>query len=169
MHLVTWLFVGLLGLLLAIAFLSQFSCSFSGLWERIDSATPIARRERIRLAQFGFILLGTRKVVGGKQSFLGLAFGPFAWLRRRDYGIRFLGKEGFPEPIAKQVEGQVMAKYQLKLKCDQNLLEGSFIPYKVEFTIQPAQVTAMHPQDPLPRKYRRIETIVETEPAFTAS
>jgi hypothetical protein len=162
MHVTFWLLV-LCGSVFLVTLLSGLFYSFSGVWERMDNTSKIASRERIRLAQFGCFVLGKRVVVGGNQHFFGLAFGAHLWMRRRDYGLPFLTSEGFPPAVAKQVEGQIQARYQLQLSNDRNFLEGVFIPYRVEFSSEPPRVTAMHPQPSVPRKYRRIEMIMDSE------
>jgi hypothetical protein len=164
MHIIYWLLV-LLGLVFVASVVVRLLLKKTGVWERMDNASQIAARERIRLAQFGCFVMGTRVVVGGQQNFMGLAFGPHLWMRRRDFGLPFLTSEGFPEAVARQVEGQIMAGYRLQISGDRNFLEGVFVPYRVEFSSEPPRVTAMHAQPPVPRKYRRIETIVDKEVA----
>lgn len=157
-----WLLILAATFILA-AFLFSLVYAFGGIWERMDDLSKTATRERIKLAQFGFIVIGSRIVVGGQQSFFGFAFANTLWLRRRDKGMAFLTHEGFPEGVAKQVEGQVMARYRLHLSKDRQFINGVFIPYRVEFSADPPRVTAMHPQAPLPRKYRRLDLVVEKE------
>jgi hypothetical protein len=56
-----------------------------------------------------------------------------------------------------------MARYRLQLSRDGLLMKGVFIPFRVEFSLQPPRVTAMHAQHPVPRTYRRIEAILDKE------
>jgi len=167
MHPLFWILIAC-GAVFAATLVSNILWSFSGVWERMDNTSKIAARERIRLAQFGCLVLGKRVVVGGAQRFIGLAIGSHLWMRRRDYGLAFLSNEGFPKEVAQQIEGQVMARYRVKLSDDHNFLEGVFVPFRVEFSSEPPRVTAMHAQPSVPRKYRRTEMIVDEEVATAA-
>jgi len=162
-----WLLIAC-GIVVIATFITGLVYSFSGVWERMDNSSKLAARERIRLMQFGCFVIGRRVVVGGVQHFVALALGPHLWMRRRDFGINYLASEGFPSEVASQIEGQVMARYRLELSDDHNFLDGVFVPFRVEFSSEPPRVTAMHAQRPVPRKYRRIEMIVE-EKAVTVS
>lgn len=164
MDLIVWIIL-LCGILLFAMLLTSLFYSFSGVWERMDEVSPVVARERIRLAQFGPLVLGNCNVVGGQQSFFGFALGPALWLRRRDRGVPFLAREGFPEAIAKQVEGQIMARYRMRLASDRNFMNGIFIPYRVEFSLQPPRVTAMHAQAAVSRRYRRVELVLDKQVA----
>lgn len=164
MPIVVWLLLGCATLLLASLLLGSLF-SFAGVWERMDNMSNFATRERIRLVQFGCVVLGKRTVVGGQQRFLGFAFGPALWLRRRDFGLAFLQNEGFPNGVAREVEGQVVAQYKLQLSQDHHFLEGVFVPFRIDFTAEPPAITAIKAQTPVPRKYRRIETIIDTKMA----
>ena len=165
---IAWVLIAISALVFIVV-VSSIIFSFAGVWERVDDSVQLSGRERIRLVQFIVFVLGKRVVAGGQQSFFGFAFGNTLWLRRRDRGILHLKHEGFPDEVAKQVEGQVMAQYRLHLSKDHNFLNGVFIPYRVEFSARPPRVTAMHPQPPVPRRYRRVELIVEPKLAAAAS
>ena len=146
-------------LLLVIVILSLIF-SVSGVWERIEkSGEGEAVRERITLGQFGPFIVGRRDLAGGHQTFFGLAFANRIWLRRRDFGVSILVKQGFPQEIARQLEGQVMVHLNLQLSHDRLFLNGVVVPYKVEFTHQPPRVTAMHALEPIARSYRRVELV----------
>lgn len=163
-----WLLIAF-GIVLVSAFITGLLYSFSGVWERMDNSSKLAARERIRLTQFGCFVMGRRVVVGGVQHFTALALGPYLWMRRRDYGINYLTSEGFPREVARHVEGHVIARYRLKLSDDHHFLDGVFVPFRVEFSSEPPRVTAMHPQPPVRRKYRRIEMILDKEVATASS
>ena len=165
MDLMIWLLV-IGGAFLAAMIASSLIYRFSGVWQRMDASSPHATREKIELTQFAFFVLGERVVVGGYQSFFGFALGPILWLRRRDFGILSLTHQGFPDTIARLVQGQLMAKYKLKLSDDGVMLSGSFTPYKVEFSTDPAKIKSISPQPKVQRQYRRVETIVEKEIAI---
>jgi hypothetical protein len=140
-----------------------------GVWERVLSAAERdagAQPEQIVLAQLGPLVMGRRDVVGGYQELTGLVFGPVVRLHRRDHGVRALTSMGFPEPVAKKLDGEIMARLDLKLR-DGALLDGTFAPQKVEFTHQPPRITRAYFLPPQPRRYRRVDTeaVVVQEPA----
>lgn len=160
--LVPW-FVG--GVLLAIVLVSLLF-NVSGTWERAPSdpeqaeadrnpykATP---RERLVLGQFGPFVTGRRDVAGGWQEFGGLMLFRTLRLTRRDHGLRALTNQGFPEHIAKLIDGEVTGKLRLRLTAAGLLLDGSFTPQKVEFTHRPPRITARYFLEPTPRRYRRL-------------
>lgn len=129
-----------------------------GTWERMtDSNQSIWNRERMVLKQFGMIVVGHQTVPGGAQKFFGFAFGPSVWLKRRDYGINALKQEGFPEPIAKLVQGKVLLYLNLKLSPDRLFLTGHATPMKVEYFEDGSGVKNIHPVEPITRSYRRSE------------
>lgn len=133
--------------------------SISGVWEKIEEEAQNAGKERISLGQFGPIVVGRRELPGGHQSFFGVTFAGTVWLKRRDYGSEVFIRQGFPEDIAKQLEGQVLVRLKLRLSKDNLFLDGVFVPYKIEFTHTPPKVTGMLALAALPRKYRRAELI----------
>jgi hypothetical protein len=156
----TVVLIALVVVLLALVAISLLY-SVSGTWERVGdvNAPGDLARDRITLGQFGPIVVGRREVVGGYQSFFGFAFARTLWLKRRDYGVVSLAKQGFPEDIAKLIEGQVMVRLKLTLSPDKLFLNGQVKPYKVEFTRKPARVTAMLALEPTGRSYRRAELV----------
>lgn len=168
MNVTIWLLL-FCGAVFAATLITSLVFSFNGIWERMDSASPLAKRERIRLSQLGCFVIGKRLIVGGHQSFFGVAIGPQLWMRRRDFGVVSLTREGFPEDIAKQVEGQVLGKYRLQLSQDRDFLTGDFVPYRVEFSGKPPYITAINEQTPVPRKYRRIESLFDEDIAVVSS
>ncbi len=133
--------------------------SISGVWEKIEEEAQNAGKERISLGQFGPIVVGRRELPGGHQSFFGVTFAGTVWLKRRDYGSEIFTKQGFPKEIVKHLEGQVSVRLRLRLSKDNLFLDGVFIPYKIEFTRTPPELTAMRALAAIPRKYRRAELI----------
>jgi hypothetical protein len=132
-----------------------------GTWERVLTEAERregARPERFTLGQLGPFVTGRRDVPGGHQEFNGLLVGRTVRLTRRDHGVRALTDMGFPEPIAVRLEGEVLARLELRVK-EGVWLEGTFSPRKVEFTHQPPRVTGVHDLPPQPRRYRRIDAV----------
>lgn len=68
---------------------------------------------------------------------------------------------GFPEPIAQKLDGEVTAKMELQVKGGvfPVILEGAFIPQKVEFTHQPPRITRSYFLEPQPRRYRKLDGV----------
>ena len=159
-----WLIVlfTLLFLLVGLGFLYPVS----GVWERMEDEQDknLYAKDQMTLAQLGPLVMGKQELASGRRSFLGLMFGPYLVMRRRDYGTSLLMKQGFPEPIAKQLEGQVMVRLRLKLSSDRLFLNGQYVPYKVEFNLEPPSVTSMHALKPVARNYRRVELIRSPNP-----
>lgn len=160
------------GLLLLILLINSFF-NVSGTWERVASheeQQALAERglppprEQVVLAQFAFFVTGRRELPGGYQEFSGLIFLGRLRLSRRDHGLRSLTQQGFPEPIAKNLIGQITAKLQLRLTMGGEVLDGVFVPFKVEFTHQPPKITQIYPLASQRRRYRRLtaeELVVE--------
>lgn len=150
------------GVLAVVWVLSTLLFRVTGTWERDltvaerDSGVPV---ERITLAQLGPLITGRRDVPGGHHEFSGWAFGPIVRLTRRDHGVRALTSLGFPEPVAKKLDGEVMARLDLRLRGGV-LLEGTFAPQKVEFTHQPPRITRAFFLPPQPRRYRKLDAVV---------
>ena len=139
----------------------------SGTWERVLTDEEIAkgaRRERVSLGQMGPLVMGRRDVPGGYQELSGFLVGRTLYLKRRDHGLAALRAQGFPEPVAKLLDGQVMAKLELRLTKGGTHLEGKFVPQKVEFTHQPPRVTTSYFLAPQPRAYRRVIPVPAEEP-----
>ena len=148
--------------------LSSLFWKVSGTWERVLTDADIeegARRERITLAQLGPFVTGRRDVRGGYQEYSGIAFGPRVTLSRRDHGVDALSQMGFPDGVAKKLDGEVMARLKLVL-VDGIELRGTFEPQKVEFTHQPPRVTSMYFLPAKARSYRRVEPVEEAAGAF---
>ncbi len=174
-YIVFWIVGGLVLLLLV---LSQFN-NVSGTWERIPSqeeqqdyesrGLPVPH-DRVVLGQFGPFVTGRRDLAGGYQAFGGFAFLGKVQLSRRDYGLRSLMQQGFPESIAKSLDGEITAKLRLRLTMGGELLDGYFIPFKVEFTHQPARITRVYPLNERRRRYRKlaVEEIAELEQSAQA-
>ncbi len=164
----------LLGVLVTLIF------NVSGTWERIPTDTELAEIaanpyktppcERIVLGQFGPLVTGRRDVPGGHQEFGGFMLFRTLLISRRDHGVQALVKQGFPDPIAKLLDGEIAGKLRLGLTGGGLLLEGKFTPQKVEFTHRPPKITAKFFLDPVPRRYRRMTAdelaVNEEMPAF---
>jgi hypothetical protein len=151
---------GLLGVA-ALWMLSTVVFRVSGTWERELSPSEReagAAAERITLGQLGPLVTGRRDVPGGYQELSGILIGSSVWLTRRDHGVRALTAMGFPEPVAKKLDGEVMAKMELRLRGGV-LLEGTFMPQKVEFTHQPPRITRSYFLASQPRRYRRLDAV----------
>lgn len=154
--------LGALGLWL----LSTFIWRVTGTWERVltdDERAEGAKKERITFGQLGPFVTGRRDVKGGYQEYSGLMFGPRLTLTRRDHGLKALTSMGFPEGVAKKLDGEVMARLKLSLTDGGLYLSGSFEPQKVEFTHQPERVTGMFFLPGQPRRYRRVEHVEARE------
>lgn len=153
--------------LLSISTVLSLVYPIGGTWERMsDLNQSIWDRERVVLKEFGPFVFGTQTVSGGVQKFFGFAFGPFLWLHRRDYGIQALINSGFPEPIAKLVQGRVLLRMKLSLSSDRLFLNGHATPFKVEFYEDASGIKGVHTLDPTPRKYRRAELTPISEPSM---
>jgi len=144
----------------------------TGTWERDLSAAEReagVSPERVTFGQLGPLVTGRRDVVGGHQELSGILFGPYLRLTRRDHGVKALTSMGFPEPVAKKLDGEVMARLELRVRGGV-LLEGTFQPQKVEFTHQPPRITSQFFLPAQPRRYRRIDavTVPVEEPARAA-
>lgn len=170
----------LAAIVLLLLVLSMFY-NVSGTWERVPSheeqqaleraGLPLPQ-DRLSLGQFGPFVTGRRDLPGGYQAFGGFALLGRVSLSRRDYGLRALMQQGFPEAIAKSLDGEITAKMQLRLVLAGEILDGYFIPFKVEFTHRPAKITGIHPLQAQRRRYRRLsaeELAEDTQPAFATS
>lgn len=143
----------------AVWFLSTLVFRVAGTWERVlsdEEEEQGKRGERLSLGQLGPLVKGRREVSGGYQEFSGLMLGRTLRLNRRDHGVKALLAQGFPDTIAKQLDGEVMARMTFKLTGGGAFLEGAFMPQKIEFTHQPPRITSAHFLDPQPRTYRRV-------------
>jgi hypothetical protein len=152
----------------ALWVLSTFIWRVSGTWQRVltrEEEEEGQRAERITLAQLGPFITGRRDVRGGYQEYSGIAIGRSVSLTRRDHGQGALEAMGFPEGVAKKLDGEVMARLKLTL-IDGIELRGTFEPMKVEFTHQPPRVTAMFPLPKKERMYRKVEAIGDRVPTL---
>jgi len=152
---------GLIGVA-AVWMLSSIVFRVTGTWER--DLSPSEREaggmpERITLGQLGPLVTGRREVPGGYQELSGILIGSTLRLTRRDHGVKALAAMGFPEPVAKKLDGEVMAKLELRMRGGV-LLEGTFTPQKVEFTHQPPRITKSYFLAAQPRRYRRLDAVV---------
>jgi len=127
--------------------LFPFFFPISGIYKRdVDD-------EYIQFEQFGPIVTGKRNVDGGNQLYSG--FQNFIWLslKRRDYGLPALIAQGFPEVIAKKLNGSIVA--QMKLRRRGKELVGSFIPQKILFDESSIRILSRHYQPASLRHYAR--------------
>lgn len=157
------LFGGGAGLWLLTALLFRVG----GTWERDlddEEGTADTRPERLILGQLGPFVNGRRDVAGGHQEFSGILMGRTLRLQRRDFGVQALMAQGFPEPIARQLDGEVTARMTLRLVDGGTHLLGDFVPQKVEFTHRPPKITAAYYLAPQPRRYRRVVPVTDAEP-----
>ncbi len=120
--------------------------------------------DEVELAQLGPWVTGRRIVAGGVQEFSGFLIGRTVRLKRRDRGVDFLMDSGFPEAIARQVDGDISAKLVLTLVDGGTRLSGTFVPNKVEFTHQPPRITSTYALAAVPRSFRRVEGAQVSEP-----
>ncbi len=150
-----------LGASAALWIVASFVTRIAGTWERVltdDEIEEGQRPERMELAQLGPFVTGRRDVTGGHQEFSGYLLGRSLRMVRRDHGVDSLTALGFPEGIAKQLDGEVTARLKLRI-VEGVYLEGVFIPQKVEFTHRPPKVTKAYYLEPQPRRYRRVVPI----------
>lgn len=152
----------------ALWFLSTLIFRVAGTWERELSDDEIEegkRPDRMTLGQLGPLVNGRRDVAGGHQEFSGFMVGRTLRLSRRDHGVKALMAQGFPEAIARQLDGEVMARMTFRLTGGGTYLDGSFVPQKVEFTHRPPKITDAYFLAPQARTYRRVIPIRGEEPA----
>ncbi len=132
--------------------------SIAGQWERYENIINDtgSTKETVTLGQFGPFIVGRREVSDGYQTYSGFIFGRHIRLKRRDFGLPHLMEQGFPEGVAKKLEGEVMGHLRLTLSSDRLFLEGEFVPYKIVFSHTPPKVTSILPQKPVKRRYKRV-------------
>lgn len=158
-----WLF----GAFVVASILVSLLFNISGTWERMASEEELAAlhadpdappppRERVVLGQFGPFVTGRREVTGGWQEFKGFMVGPSLRLTRRDHGVPSLCNQGFPEAIAKLINGDITGRLRLGLTSAGLILDGTFTPQKIEFTHRPPKITQRYFLQPKPRRYRRL-------------
>ena len=146
----------------ALWIVASYVFSMAGTWERVlrdDEVAEGNRTERITLAQIGPFVTGRRDIPGGHQELSGFSLGRSLSLTRRDHGVQSLVALGFPQPIAKQLDGEVTARLKLNLTGGGTTLEGVFIPQKFEFTHRPPKITGSTYLSPQPHLYRRVTPI----------
>jgi hypothetical protein len=162
-----------LGLLAALLLVLSIGAMYSvaGTWDRVTGESDAGlSRDRVVLAQLGPIVIGRRDTSGGYQSFFGYTWFRRLYLSRRDHGLRLLTRQGFPEPIAKILEGRVMVRLKLELSEDKLFLNGTLISYQVNFTHTPPEVTGMRALAPSPLQYRRADLVkAQTQTALNGA
>lgn len=162
MHIVVGVVAAVLGVLW---FVSTLLLRVTGTWER--ELTPAERAEgaqpeRITIGQLGPLVTGRREVAGGHVEFSGIMIGRTVRLTRRDHGVRALVALGFPEPIAHKLDGEITARLELVATdgVPPLVLEGDFVPQKVEFTHQPPRITRAYFLPPQKRRYKKLADVV---------
>ncbi|MBN2362222.1 MAG: hypothetical protein JXR83_22410 [Deltaproteobacteria bacterium] len=157
----------LLGAFVVVSIAISLVYNVSGTWERMPSEEELAAHdadpqeptppaERVVLGQFGPFVTGRRDVAGGWQEFKGLMLGPTLRMTRRDHGVPALCNQGFPESIAKMVNGDITGRLKLGLTSAGLILDGTFTPQKIEFTHRPPKITRRYFLQPKSRRYRRL-------------
>ncbi len=145
-------------------FVSGFLVRVTGTWERVDEDVQSGRVERITLVQFGPFVRGRRMMKGGFQEFSGTLSGRNLRLARLDHGKAMLMAQGFPDWVAEAIDGTATARFRLTLSRDGRVIFGTFQGQKVEFTHQPAKITARRFLEPSFRRYRLVSReILDTE------
>jgi len=84
-------------------------------------------------------------------------------MKRRDFGVKLLQRQGFPVAIAKRLEGQVLASLTLRQTSDRIFLHGHVTNFRIEFSTTPARIDKIQKLPPKPRSYRRVEAIAVKE------
>jgi hypothetical protein len=151
----------------AIWFLSAFLFRVSGQWVRLHpdhEKRNAVDDEHLQLDQFGPFVSGRSTVTGGHQTLSGLVVGRTLYLRRRDHGHLHLEQQGFPSEVARRLDGQVFARFELKLQPGGNFLEGYIHPRRIEFTHQPPRVTGIFQAPSAARTYRRVSPVSVADP-----
>jgi hypothetical protein len=147
-----------------IWFLWGFLVPVTGTWERVDEDTPSGRVERITLVQFGPFVRGRRMMKGGFQEFSGILRGRSILLGRIDHGKAMLIGQGFPEPIADEIDGSLTARLRMTLSRDGTAIFGTFTPQKIEFTHQPPKIVSRRFLEPSFRRYKLVSrSLLDTE------
>ena len=128
--------------------LFPFFFPVGGIWKREGD------NEHIQFEQFGPVVSGKRSIDGGNHMYSG--FQIFWWLRlkRRDYGFPALIAQGFPEVIAKKINGSIVARLTLR-RASRDRLVGSFTPMRIQFDGPTAQVLGRHYEASQPRAFDR--------------
>ncbi len=113
-------------------------------------------QERITIWQFGPIVRGVCEMEDGKQFYTGRFNGRRLTLKRMDYGLDYLEREGFPRPIAEQLEGTVMATMEFRLSADKKYLSGTFHPQAIEFVQNPPKIRHRRTIKGKPRRWVKL-------------
>ena len=158
--------IALGSILLLFWFAWPYFYAISGTWEHVETSDFDSKesdfwREHMRLAHFGPIVMGGASVAGGKQNFLGLAFGRTIFLSRRDFGTDYFTRKGFPEGLSSELSGRVMARLRLKLSHDSMSFQGTFTPFRVEFDRKSLKLNRVIPVKKERRLYRRMGPLRE--------
>ena len=154
---------GALGLIFLFWIAISFFYSCSGIWKRCDeeAESDPYKKEKIKLAQFGPVVVGQSDLKRGTQKYFGFAFGRQVYLKRRDFGSKLFLKQGFPRELFPALEGRVMGKLSFKVSNSGLNASGFFTAMKVEFDHNPPKVKKIYPYAKSPREYKRVEKISE--------
>jgi hypothetical protein len=118
----------------------------SGIWKRDGD------EEYIEVEQFGPIVTGKRSVDGGNHLYSGFQIFIFLWLKRRDFGIPALIAQGFPENIAKKINGSVTARLRAR-RASRQILLGAFRPQRILFDEASNRVMSRSYEAATPRRF----------------
>ncbi len=143
----------ILFLILAIAYLLRCIINnINGSWicQKEDGT------EVVQISQMGPFVKGICNRPDGKQIYSGRFNGSKLTLKRKDFGISYLVREGFPLEIAKQLEGTVMATMEFRLSKDKQSLVGTFHPQAIEFIQQPPKIKYRTTIKGVPRTWKRM-------------
>jgi hypothetical protein len=88
----------------------------------------------VALRQLGPLVWGEARLSGGKQAYLGLAFGGRVYLRRRDFGEEHLKGLGFTGQQTAWMEGHMTGS--LHMRCLPDGMQGSFYGRRFSFNDQ---------------------------------
>jgi len=122
-----------------------------GIWRR-DNSQRNSEDEFIEIEQFGPIVSGKRSVDGGNHLYSGFQTFIFVWLKRRDYGIPALIAQGFPESIAKKINGSITARLRVR-RAGRKLLVGTFRPQRILFDEESTRVMSRNYDAASPRRF----------------
>lgn len=153
--------LSLVALALIVGAILPYFYGISGTWEHVETSALDSDgsdywAEHMRLTHVGPIVVGGASVAGGKQNFLGIALGKHIYLSRRDFGVQYFARKGFPEGLSSDLSGRVMARMHLRLSADNMRLEGTFTPFRVEFDRNTLKVKRVIPVEKKKRLYRRM-------------
>ncbi len=137
---------GIIAALFVVWLLFPLAFPVRGIWKRDDE------EEFLEIDQFGPIVSGKRNVDGGNHMYSGFQTFFFVWLKRRDFGIPSLIAQGFPEAIAKKINGSVTARLRL-WRSGRKLLVGSFRPQRILFDESTVRVMSRRYDRKSPRRF----------------